>query len=469
MWVRIAARFPVWYEPRPLALYRMRPGSLIASSMRSARNVRDARRNIELMRRHVPSGSERAAVRRARRRCADWGLKNAASLVGEGDLRGAAAQVREALLASPAGAATSLALTAVRLSSDGSMDTLELGPGGRSAPAPSEYRRRIPARPEGELRPRWSVMIPAYECAGYLRETLASVLAQDPGPDRMQIEVVDDASSDDPEAVVEELGRGRVGFFRQPVNVGHTANFNTCLERARGELVHLLHGDDCVREGFYEAMERPFLEHPDLGAAFCRYIAMDAQGHWQNIALLEQPTAGVIPDWLGRIALGQRLQFPSMVVARATYERLGGFDSRPSGLGEDWEMWVRVAAHYPVAYEPRPLALYRVHPLSQSGGLLRSGENARDLRRVITINGEHFDEAIAEEIARKALRATALGCVRRSRRLLAAGDVTATWAQLREALRSDRSPQVVAGAALVAAGRVAAAVGLIGTEERLGR
>jgi hypothetical protein len=196
---------------------------------------------------------------------------------------------------------------------------------------------------------------------------------------------------------------------------------------------------------------------------------MDAQGHWQNIALLEQPTAGVIPDWLGRIALGQRLQFPSMVVARATYERLGGFDSRPSGLGEDWEMWVRIAAHYPVAYEPSPLALYRVHPLSQSGGLLRSGENARDLRRVIAINGEHFDPATAEEVARKALRATALGCVRRSRRLLAAGDVDATWAQLREALRSDRSPQVVAGAALVAAGRVAAAVGLIGTHERLGR
>jgi glycosyltransferase involved in cell wall biosynthesis len=305
-------------------------------------------------------------------------------------------------------------------------------------------------------------MIPTYECAGYLRETLAAVLAQDPGPERMQIEVVDDASSDDPESVVRELGRGRVHFHRQPANVGHTANFNTCLERARGDLVHLLHGDDSVRPGFYETMERPFLEHPDIGAAFCRYIAMDEESRWQNVAQLEQPEPGVLPDWLGRIAVGQRLQFPSMVVARTTYERLGGFDRRPVGLGEDWEMWVRIAARFSVAYEPRPLALYRVHSVSQTGGLLRTGENARDLRRVIAINREHFDPATAELVTRAALRATALGCVRRGRRMLVAGDPSGARAQLIEAVRSDRSPRVLAGAAVVLAARLALAVGAAG-------
>src|SRR6266478_3592096 len=74
-----------------------------------------------------------------------------------------------------------------------------------------DYRAVIPPVTGEGPRPLWSVMIPTHDCAGYLRETLASVLRQDPGPEVMQIEVVDDHSTrDDPETVVRELGKGRV-------------------------------------------------------------------------------------------------------------------------------------------------------------------------------------------------------------------------------------------------------------------
>jgi glycosyltransferase involved in cell wall biosynthesis len=296
------------------------------------------------------------------------------------------------------------------------------------------------------------VMIPTHDCAPYLRHTLASVLAQDPGPELMQVEVIDDASSDRPEAVVEELGGGRVGFFRQPRNVGHVANFNTCLERSRGEVVHLLHGDDCVRDGFYAAMARLLEAEPTAGAAFCRYIAIDEQGDWSSIAPLEQRSAGLIPDWLEKIAVGQRLQTPCMVVRRDVYEQVGGFDER-GGFAEDWEMWVRIAARYPVAYHPHPLAMYRVHTLSRTGRMVRTGENVRDLRRVIEINREHLPPAQADEIARRALRETAVTCLRRARRMFGAGDTEAMWAQVREAVRSDASARVLAEAAVVVAAR----------------
>src|SRR5918912_1129900 len=107
------------------------------------------------------------------------------------------------------------------------------------------YRVEILPVPEGTVRPFWSVMIPTYHCARFLRQTLESVLAQDPGSESMQIEVVDDGSTlDDPEKVVKDVGQGRVAFYRQPQNVGHTKNFETCLKRARGKVVHLMHGDD---------------------------------------------------------------------------------------------------------------------------------------------------------------------------------------------------------------------------------
>src|SRR4051812_23283601 len=59
-------------------------------------------------------------------------------------------------------------------------------------------------------RPLWSVMIPTYDCARFLDQTLRSVLAQDPGPAAMQIEVVDDHSlRDHPAEVVARVGGGR--------------------------------------------------------------------------------------------------------------------------------------------------------------------------------------------------------------------------------------------------------------------
>ena len=87
-------------------------------------------------------------------------------------------------------------------------------------PGTNAYQEPIEPVPTGTRRPLWSVMIPAYNCAQYLRETLARVLVQDPGADRMQIEVVDDCSSDDPKAVVNEVDPGRVDYYQQSRNVG---------------------------------------------------------------------------------------------------------------------------------------------------------------------------------------------------------------------------------------------------------
>jgi glycosyltransferase involved in cell wall biosynthesis len=297
------------------------------------------------------------------------------------------------------------------------------------------YRATIPLVPDGTPRPLWSVMIPTYNCAKYLRETLASVLAQDFEPDVMQIEVVDDYSThDDPKAVVKELGYGRVGFYQQPENVGYIKNFATCLQRSRGRLIHLLHGDDCVRDGFYRKLQRGFDENPEVGAAFCRHMFMDEQGHWTWISCLEQPKSGILSNWLERIAVQQRIQTPSIVVRRDVYEKLGGFDSRMSCWGEDWEMWVRIAAHYPVCYEVEPLALYRIRSASLTGNSLRTGKNIQDFRKAIEIVREYLPRDRANTLTQSALRTYAyyaLGC---AREFVTKGDTYSAVNQTREAL-----------------------------------
>jgi hypothetical protein len=310
-------------------------------------------------------------------------------------------------------------------------------------PDPAEFRAAIAPVPAGVARPRWSVMIPTYHCAHYLRETLAHVLAQDPGPEAMQIEVVDDHSTaDDPESVVREVG-SRVAFFRQERNVGHSRNFDTCLRHARGHLVHLLHGDDYVLDGFYRVMERPFAEHPGIGAAFSRYTVVDEHGRRLLDSAPIERESGVLQGWLERIAGGQQLQPPAMVVRRSVYERLGGFDSRIRTYGEDWEMWVRIAASYPVWHQAEVLAAYRVQTGSLTARATRTGQNLRDLAMVIETNARVLPSDRAAQVSRVARRANALGAIRRARRLLGrSGDVQAALTQLRGALGMSPTPDV---------------------------
>jgi GT2 family glycosyltransferase len=292
-------------------------------------------------------------------------------------------------------------------------------------------------------------MIPTYNSGQYLRTVLRSVLAQDPGSDKMQIEVVDDGSTqDDPAPVVEEVGGDRISLYRQAQNVGNVANFNTCVQRAAGDLVHILHGDDWVLPGFYATMEQPFSKHPEIGAAFCRYFASDESGERQWLAAIEQPHAGILHDWLRSIASGQRLQPPAMVVRRSVYERLGGYDARLSGYAEDWEMWVRIAAHYPVWYEPQPLAVYRVRESSLSGGLVRTGRNLELLKLAVQLNKRHLPPEQAESVSAAALESAALAALRRANRLYAAGERTAALAQVVGASRTWMSPRIAAAPAL---------------------
>ena len=119
-------------------------------------------------------------------------------------------------------------------------------------------------------------MIPTYECARTLPSTIESVLVQAPPDDAMEIVVVDDASREDIAGVVARYGN-RVGLHRQPRNLGVPENLTACIRLSRGEIVHILHGDDQVKPGFYAAMSRA-MEQADVGAAFCRQIFVDSAG-----------------------------------------------------------------------------------------------------------------------------------------------------------------------------------------------
>lgn len=242
-------------------------------------------------------------------------------------------------------------------------------------------------------------MIPTYNCIDYLEEAIVSVLQQDPGPKHMQIEVIDDCSTDgDVESLVNKVGKGRVSYFRQKINRGSLRNFETCLNRSKGHHVHLLHGDDRVEQGYYKEIAGLFRKFPHAGAAFTNFSFIDINGDDTQIVNDNlRSDAGIVTDFLTKIARRQLVQPPSIVVKRSTYEVLGGFYA--VHFGEDWEMWTRIAAHYPVAYSPNVLASYRVaHGIGISQGYFTTGQNIVDILKVIDIVQSYLPEEKRQKI-----------------------------------------------------------------------
>lgn len=276
---------------------------------------------------------------------------------------------------------------------------------------------KIPALAAETYRPLWSVMIPSFNCATYLRLTLESVLSQDPGVEHMQIEVVDDCSTkDDPESVVQEVGRGRVSFYRKNNNEGAVANFNTCIERSRGQLVHILHGDDLVMPGFYKRYTEVARLAQDVALIACRSFFIDEDG----IILSVNDRVRTLENG-GRDASAfyytTPIQTAAAVVRRSFYEETGGF--LPALVHTaDCEMWARAASLGGGIVMPDVLAQYRVFNANDTSRLMRTAGNLEDTARLnalMAARHQDFDQ-------HRAMRRIAAMAVHQMRRFQQIGD-----------------------------------------------
>jgi GT2 family glycosyltransferase len=255
-----------------------------------------------------------------------------------------------------------------------------------------------------------------------LRQALQSVLQQDLGAELMDIEVVDDASPDNrPDELVREVGAGRVGLIRHQRNLGLARNWNACIERAQGRWVHILHQDDRIEPGFYEALHSG-LDQPNVSIAYCRHTYIDSDGKVIGISYVERETPGIVDDFLRRIASGQRIQFASALVRRAACLEAGGFDTSLV-YALDWEMWARLASRGKVWFEPRILASFRIHDKSTGWSLAKKGVAVRDHLRAVALINSYLPAESRSELRRASLQGVAQWAFQESTRLVKRGDI----------------------------------------------
>jgi glycosyltransferase involved in cell wall biosynthesis len=251
------------------------------------------------------------------------------------------------------------------------------------------------------IRPLWSVMIPTYNCAQYLRQTLESVLSQDPGNDLMQIEVIDDCSTQgDHEAVVREVAGDRVSFYRKPKNEGAIANFNTCIERSRGHLIHILHGDDYVLPRFYDSIQKMHQQHPDAAILVSPIQIVNEKSEPIKVTSKVFDLYKIKPsNDVSKMYYGCSFQFAGVVIQRSFYEQSGGFITDLIHTA-DWEMWSRATQLGSAISINEPLACYRHFEGNDTSKLKRTAENLRDCQRISLL----LDQRIENYPLRKAHR-----------------------------------------------------------------
>lgn len=226
---------------------------------------------------------------------------------------------------------------------------------------------------------KFSVIIPLYNKAPYIRKALESVFAQTYTD--YELIVVDDGSTDESASIVETMlceamrlqgykarqedGKAEDALpnrliaqspnrFLKQKNAGVSAARNSGVAQASGEYIAFLDADDWWEPIYLERMAQLIEDYPKAGLYACNYVYYKPG---KTHVALNIPTGYInypkayyeseaMPVWTG-----------ATIIARAVFDEIGGF---PLGikLGEDFLLWAKTAMHYPVAFLNEPLAWY---------------------------------------------------------------------------------------------------------------
>jgi len=203
---------------------------------------------------------------------------------------------------------------------------------------------------------RVSVIIPCHNAARFIGEALASVLRQTHA--HTVAIVVDNGSTDGTAAIAEAFG-ARVTIIRQPGKSGPSAARNAALEIADGGAIAFLDGDDRWHPEKIARQLAYLAAHTECGLVHTAVRHIDSAG-----TEIDRP-GGAIPwriaagDCLGDLLAHNTITTSTVLVRRETLGR----DRFPGDLytGEDWDLWLRLAARTQLGYLGEALTDYRIH------------------------------------------------------------------------------------------------------------
>jgi len=202
---------------------------------------------------------------------------------------------------------------------------------------------------------RFSVIIPLFNKGPYISKALTSVIEQTFRD--FELIVVDDGSTDDSFKVAQSVLEDadvKHQLIRQE-NAGVSMARNNGARLASGDYICFLDADDWWAPSFLEKMDWLINEYPDAGIYGTNYYYV--KNGRQRICVTTAKTGYI--NYCRTYA--EKLQMPmtsiSVAIPKDVFQSSGGF--RPNlKLGEDFDLWIRIALSHKVAFLDEPLAYY---------------------------------------------------------------------------------------------------------------
>ncbi len=204
-----------------------------------------------------------------------------------------------------------------------------------------------------------SVIIPAYNAEDTIKETINSVLNQTFTD--FELIVVNDGSQDSTLEVISSISDSRIRVFSYS-NAGLAATRNRGISQARGEYISFIDADDLWTPDKLEAQLAALKTSTQAAVAYSWTDWIDESGQFLR--------PGGHINWNGNVYSQLLLRDfvesgSNPLIHREALTQVGGFDESLVAV-EDWDMWLRLAAHYEFVCVPSPQILYRVSPNSMS-------------------------------------------------------------------------------------------------------
>ncbi|OIO06329.1 MAG: hypothetical protein AUJ52_12535 [Elusimicrobia bacterium CG1_02_63_36] len=224
--------------------------------------------------------------------------------------------------------------------------------------------------------PRVSVVIPAYNAAAFIEETLDTVAAQTYRD--LEIVVVDDGSTDETEKIVNAyLERSKQpGRCIRQANKKIAGARNTGVAAARGELIALLDHDDAWFPNRLERGLEAFDAPPEVDLV-CSDEKVTEKGRFLRV----HRNGPLAENMYERLLFGGNALSPSAVIVRKSkIEEVGGFRENPEfNTVEDYDLWMRLSKVSRFRFIPEVLGEYHFEERGASRRIVYHHENLERL------------------------------------------------------------------------------------------